>query len=124
MSTSEPPSGRSVESARRQLDEDDLGLQPSSILSRVKLMPTFLARDPDRISYDALQVETAYGDRSELDWRGRLALMWRRDEYGSSSPELSMVTHGVTASAIGGFLIGGYIESKDVRQMDDRQFKL
>ena len=93
---------------------------------RFHLRPRFMGKDPDRVSYDALRVEEAYRVREDLDWRQRVNLMWRYDEHGSPSPELTIVTGGTTLSCMSGFLLGGYIDSKDVyyRFMRDNKHEM
>jgi len=58
-----------------------------------------------------------YADRSSLDWRERLSLMWRVEEYEEMSPELNLVYQSsMTATLVGG-MAGAYHESKKMTQI-------
>ena len=56
--------------------------------------------------------QSAYSDRSNTTWRQRLELMWRRDEYGSYSPEADFVLNSSMSGLALGVLVGGYLESR------------
>ena len=56
--------------------------------------------------------QSAYSDRSNTSWRQRLELMWRRDEYGSYSPEADFVLNSSMSGLALGVLVGGYLESR------------
>ena len=53
-------------------------------------------------------------NRDELDWKERLDLMWRRDLYHRLSPELEYVKQVSSAAAVSGFVLGAFLDSRDV----------
>jgi len=61
--------------------------------------------------------EKMYANRSGLTWKERLKLMWRGDEYGLSSPELTMVYESCTISVMVGGFYGAYVESAKAGKM-------
>ena len=55
-----------------------------------------------------------YVNRDALDWKERLDLMWRRDEYHNLSPELEFCAQAGIAGCITGLILGAFKESRDV----------
>ena len=62
------------------------------------------------------RLRSAYSDRAELTWRERLSVMWRSDEFGKASPELTEVQTSVVVSVLAGSVIGAYVDSKQTFQ--------
>ena len=51
----------------------------------------FNSTDPEfDVCYDPDKVTAAYSDRQSLNWKERLSLMWRKDEYEHFSPEIDV----------------------------------
>ena len=44
------------------------------------------------VCYDKEAIDQAYKNREGLTWKERVELMWRRDEFGHSSPELQVLS--------------------------------
>jgi hypothetical protein len=40
--------------------------------------------------YNPDELKRSYGDRESLNWKDRLDLMWRKDEFENFSPELQV----------------------------------
>ena len=40
--------------------------------------------------YDPEELKRSYSDRESLNWKDRLDLMWRKDEFDNFSPELQV----------------------------------
>jgi len=63
------------------------------------------------------EVARYYIDREGYGWRDRLAMMWRFDEWGHGSPELSNVLTTTQMGIFGGFAYGAYHESAKVQRI-------
>jgi len=57
------------------------------------------------------------GDREGYNWRTRLKMMWRVDEWGMLSPELDNVKWTTQMGIFGGGLYGAYHESAKVQRI-------
>ena len=60
------------------------------------------------------ELHDKYVNRDALDWKERLNLMWRRDQYHYFSPELEFCVQAGTAGCITGLILGAFKESRDV----------
>jgi len=67
---------------------------------------------------DSKVVEEYYkGDREGYNWRTRLKMMWRVDEWGTPSPELDNVKWTTEIGFFGGMAYGAFHESAKVQRI-------
>ena len=60
------------------------------------------------------ELHDKYVNRDALDWKERLNLMWRRDQYHTFSPELEFCSQAGIAGCITGLILGAFKESRHV----------
>lgn len=70
----------------------------------------------DKTVDQVVDFERAYGNRDALTLGDRFGLMWRFDDYGNPSPELSFVKNSTFLAFLTGLVWGGYSDSKETRK--------